>query len=212
MKLLSYLSCGLSTTFNILVNAVTFGRVLWLEGRVTGGRFRNWARNFRYKPVSFARPTTEQEIVDLVQNSTAIRFFGSGHSFNAGVVSDHTLVSLDNYCGVVWKDLPNMQVCFRGGTRVRDVVKALLAEGLAFAAMPSHDAQSLAGILSTDVHGTGRNWGWVSEMVIGMKIIDGSGQVHQVGPSDDLFKAAIGGIGAVGIITEVAVQAVPRFN
>lgn len=212
MKFLSYLSCGFATTFNILVNAVTFGRVLWLEGRVRGGRFRNWARNFRYNPSSFVRPTTEQEIIDLIQNSTGIRFFGSGHSFNDGVVSDHTLVSLDEYAGVVWKDLTAMQICFRGGTRVRDVVKTLLADGLAFAAMPSHDAQSIAGILSTDVHGTGKNWGWVSEMVVGMKIIDGLGNVHQVGPADDLFKAAIGGIGAIGVIAEVTVQAVPRFN
>ncbi len=212
MKWLSYLSCGFSTTFNIFVNAVTLGKVLWLEGRVVGGRFRNWARNFRYNPTNFVRPTTEQAIIDLVQNSTAIRFFGSGHSFNAGVVSDGTLVSLDDYCGVVWKDLPNMQVCFRGGTRIRDVVKTLLADGLAFKAMPSHDAQSIAGILSTDVHGTGRDWGWVSDLVVGLKIIDGLGNVHQVGPADDLFKAAIGGIGAVGIISEVTVQAVPKFN
>jgi len=91
-------------------------------------------------------------------------------------------------------------------------VKVLLSDNLAFAAMPSHDAQSIGGILSTDVHGTGRSWGWVSEMVVGMKIIDGLGNVHQVGPADDLFKAAIGGIGAVGVIAEVTVQAVPRFN
>src|SRR5678816_1197945 len=123
MKWLSYLSCGFSTTFNILVNAVTLGRVLWLEGRVVGGRFRNWARNFRYTPTNFVRPTTEQEIIDLVQNSTAIRFFGSGHSFNAGVVSDHTLVSLDDYAGVVWMDLAAKRMCFKGGTRIRDVVK-----------------------------------------------------------------------------------------
>src|SRR4030095_6005015 len=42
--------------------------------------------------------------------------------------------------------------------------------------------------------------------------ICGLRKVHQVGPADDLFKAAIGGIGAVGIIAEVTVQAVPRFN
>jgi hypothetical protein len=103
-------------------------------------------------------------------------------------------------------------VCFKGGTRVRDVVRTLLADGLAFKAMPSHDAQSIAGILSTDVHGTGKDWGWVSELVTGLKIIDGLGNVHQVGPTDDLFKAAIGGIGAIGVIAEVTVQAVPRFN
>jgi hypothetical protein len=31
-------------------------------------------------------------------------------------------------------------------------------------------------------------------------------------PADDLFKAVIGGVGAVGIILEVTVQGVPRFN
>ena len=36
--------------------------------------------------------------------------------------------------------------------------------------------------------------------------------VHECQPSDDLFKAAIGGVGAVGIITEVVIQAVDRFN
>ncbi|HEX6126147.1 MAG TPA: D-arabinono-1,4-lactone oxidase [Pyrinomonadaceae bacterium] len=212
MKILSYLHCGFATTLNILVNAVTFGRVLWLEGRVTGGRFKNWARNFVYSPPNYVKPTTEQEIIDLVQNSSAVRFFGSAHSFNDGVVTDHTLVSLDEYAGLIWKDLTTKRACFKGGTRIRDVVKILLDDGLAFQALPSHDAQSIAGILSTDVHGTGGGWGWVSEMVVELKIIDGLGSVHQVGPSDDLFKAAIGGIGAVGIIAEVTVQAVDRFN
>jgi hypothetical protein len=36
--------------------------------------------------------------------------------------------------------------------------------------------------------------------------------VHERGPSDDLFRAAISGIGAVRIISEVTVQGVPRFN
>ena len=91
-------------------------------------------------------------------------------------------------------------------------MKALLDEGLAFSALPSHDAQSIAGILSTDVHGTGRDWGFVSESVVRLKLIDGKGEVYECGPSDELFKAAIGGIGSVGIIAEVVVQGVERFN
>jgi FAD/FMN-containing dehydrogenase len=90
----------------------------------------------------------------------------------------------------------------------------LFDEGLAFRALPSHDAQSIAGILSTDVHGTGnvfgttgKEWGFVSQSVVGLKLIDGKGEVHECEPSDDLFKAAIGGVGAVGIISEVVVQA-----
>ena len=212
MKTTSYLRGAFATTYNIILNALTLGRYVWLEGRVTDGRFQNWARRFRYQPQRFVQPTTEEEIVALVKNSRSLRLFGSGHSFNGGVLVDDTLVSLDRYSGIIWADAEKKQMAVKGGTRVRDIIKALLAEGLAFAAQPSHDAQSIAGILSTDVHGTGRDWGFVSQSVVKLKIVDGQGQVIECEPGDDLFKAAIGGIGAVGIIAEVVLQAVDRFN
>ncbi len=210
MKLRSYFYGGFATTLNIIINGLTLGKKLWLEGRVRGGRFRNWARQYGYRPATFAEPTTEEEIVNLVKSSQKLRFFGSGHSFNSGVVTDGTLVSLDKYAGVVKKE--GNLVTVRGGTRMRDVVQLLLDNGLAFEALPSHDAQSIGGILATNVHGTGRDWGFVGEMVEGMKIIDGKGDIHECTPADDLFRAAIGGIGAVGIIAEVTVRTVPRFN
>src|SRR5918993_3136267 len=72
----SYLKVASATTFNIAINAVTLGRYLWLEGRVRGGVFRNWARRFRYQPVKFAQPRTEQEIIELVNGSQSLRIFG----------------------------------------------------------------------------------------------------------------------------------------
>lgn len=213
IKFVSYLRVALLTTVNIVLNAVTLGRYIWLEGRVRNGIFMNWARRFCYMPEKFVQPSTETEIVELVKNSRNLRVFGSGHSFNTGVVSDETLVSLDNYSGLVHREgLKEDQLAVKGGTRVRDVVKLLFDRGLAFEALPSHDAQSIAGILSTDVHGTGRDWGFVSESVVRLRLVDGNGNIHECQPSDDLFKAAIGGIGAVGIITEVVVQGVRRFN
>src|SRR5215211_374654 len=212
MKFLSYSRVALLTTLNIVINAVTLGRFVWLEGRVRGGVFMNWARRFRYRPGSFVRPTTEAEISELVRNSRSLRVFGSGHSFNTGVVSDGTLVSLDDYSGLLWKDRDKKQIAVKGGTRVRNVVQLLFDEGLAFSALPSHDAQSIAGILSTDVHGTGKDWGFVTQSVVRLKIVDGKGEIHECEPPDDLFKAAVGGIGAVGIITEVVIQGVERFN
>ncbi len=212
MKLVGYFRVGLLTTLNIVLGAATLERHVLLEGRVRKGVFANWAGRFRYAPQKFVRPTTEAELVELVKTSKTLRVFGSGHSFNAGVVSDETLVSLDEYSGLLWKDSENRQIAVKGGTRVRDIVKLLLEEGLAFEALPSHDAQSIAGILSTDVHGTGRDWGFVSESVVGLKLVDGKGEIHECQPSDYLFRAAIGGIGAVGIIAEVVVQGVDRFN
>ena len=212
MKRRGYFYVALATTLNIIIYALTLGRYLWLEGRVRGGVFRNWGRRYRYRPKNFVKPTTEEEIVALVRSAEGVRFYGAAHSFNNGVVADHTLVSLDNYKGVLWKNLETKQVAFKGGTRIRECAALLLDEGLAFGALPSHDAQSIAGIISTDVHGTGRDWGFVSDEVVSFKLIDGKGVVHECEPEDDLFKTAIGGIGAPGIISEVVVQAVTRFN
>jgi FAD/FMN-containing dehydrogenase len=218
MKFLGYLRVASFTTLNIVLNAATLGHYVWLEGSVRRGVFTNWAKRFRHAPKRFARPTTQDEIVDLVRNSRSVRVFGSAHSFNEGIVSDEALVSLDHCSGLVWKDRHARRMAVKGGTRVRDVVKLMLDEGLAFRALPSHDAQSIAGILSTDVHGTGNalgtaeEWGFVSQSVVGLKLIDGKGEAHECGPDDDLFKAVIGGVGAVGIISEVVVEGVERFN
>jgi FAD/FMN-containing dehydrogenase len=212
MKFKDYFKVAFATTYNIILNALTLGRFVWLEGRVRNGVFKNWIRRFRYRPKNFVQPANEKEIVELVKNSKSLRVFGSGHSFNGGVLVDETLISLDNYSGVIWKDLEKKQLAVKAGTRVRDVVKELMDNGLAFAAQPSHDAQSIGGILSTDVHGTGRDWGFISESVVKLKIIDGNGEIHECEPPDDLFKAAIGGIGAVGIIAEVVLQGVDRFD
>jgi FAD/FMN-containing dehydrogenase len=219
MRLFSYLRAASATTLNVVLNAATLGRFVWLEGRVRGGAFRNWARRFRYRPERFAQPKSEQQIAELLASTRRLRVFGSAHSFNGGVVTDGALVSLDRFSGAITgggarEEDPRKQnqMAVRGGTRVRDVVKLLGERGLAFEALPSHDAQSIGGILSTDVHGTGTDWGFVSDSVVGLTVMDGRGQQHECGPSDELFKAAIGGVGAVGIITEVVVQAVPRFN
>ena len=212
MKRRSYLYCGWTTTLNVILYSLTFGHYLWLEGRVVNGFFTNWLKRLRYRPTTFALPTNEQEIVDIIKSSSGIRAFGAGHSFNSGPVADHTLISLDRYSGLISIDRVKNHVVVRGGTRVRDVSRMLFENGLAIESLPSHDAQSIGGIISTDVHGTGRDWGFVSEHVLGIKLIDGKGDIYELKPEDELFKAAIGGIGGVGIITEVVLKVVDRFN
>lgn len=212
MFLRSYLWAALKTTLNILLNALTLGRYIWLEGRVKRGVFHNWGHRFHYRPALLAMPGTEAEVVTLVRSARRLRVFGAGHSFNSGVVTDETLVSLDRYTGILWVDVAKKQMAVRAGARIRDINRALLQRGWAFAALPTHDAQSIGGIISTDVHGTGRDWGFVSQSVARLKIVDGRGEIIECEPSDALYKAAIGGIGAVGIIVEVVVQAVDAFS
>jgi L-gulonolactone oxidase len=121
-------------------------------------------------------------------------------------------VSLDELAGVVRIDREAKLAVVWAGTRLRDLTRVLRSEGLAIRSLASHDAQSIAGIVSTDVHGTGRGPAHFSDQVMSLRLVDGSGTVHEVGPGDDLFRAAIGGIGAVGIITQMTIQCVDAFS
>ena len=107
MRIFGYVKVASFTTVNILLNGATLGRWVWMEGRVERGVFTNGAKRLRYVPKRFAKPATEQEIVELIQNAGSVRIFGSGHSFYSGV---ETQATLDNDSGLVWKDLDQKQV------------------------------------------------------------------------------------------------------
>ena len=207
-----YFAQALHTTLNSVLYTLSFGNYLWLEGRCSGKSWHNWTHGQLHLVEPYLLPANEQEIIEAVRRYPRLRVVGAGHSFNAGVVNEATL-SLDAHTGIVEVDKTNKRVRVRAGTRVRDISRTLLEqEKLAVVALPSHDAQSIGGILSTDVHGTGRDVGFVSQSVVGLRIVDGQGEVHDVGPEDDLFRAAIGGIGAVGIIVEVTLRCVAAFH
>ncbi len=184
---------------------------LLLEGRRRGDVYRNWSGDRRHR-VDWAEPATEEELAELIRSADSVRVVGSGHSFNDALASNGLTVSLDRLSGIVAVDPVSHQATVRAGTRLRDLNVELFRLGLALRSLASHDAQSIGGILATDVHGTGRDPAHLSDQVIGLRLVDGTGTVHALGPDDDLFRAAVGGLGAVGIITEVTIQCVEAFN
>ncbi|MEL6980882.1 MAG: FAD-binding protein, partial [Actinomycetota bacterium] len=199
------------TMANALVYLVTNRRTLLLEGRFRRGTYRNWSGD-RCHRASWAQPKTEAEVARLVAGADTVRIVGSGHSFNDGLASRGLTLSLDRLTGVVDIDRRTKQATVRAGTRLRDLTPLLAQEGLAIRSLASHDAQSVAGILSTDVHGTGRLPAHLSDQVVSIRLVDGRGIIHQVGPDDEIFQAAAGGLGAIGVITEVTVQCVDAFR
>ena len=202
---------GAKTTANAIVYLATNRRLLLLEGRRRRGTYRNWSGDRRHRS-DWAQPDTEDEVARLVAEAESVRVVGSGHSFNDGLATGGLTLSLDRLAGLVGIDHETKRATAWAGTRLRDLTPVLAEHGLAIRSLASHDAQSVAGILSSDVHGTGRLPAHLSDQVVSMRIVDGTGTVHEVGPDDDRFQAAAGGIGAVGVITQVTVQCVDAFR
>ena len=179
---------------------------------------KNWSQRYHWQPELIAYPSTEEDIQVLVRKALKekkkVRIIGSGHSFNPLWVTDHILISLDQYQGLVQVDHEQQQATVKGGTKLFRLGELLFAEGLAMENMGDIDVQSLAGTISTGTHGTGLAFGTISTQVRKIRFINGKGEAVQCSATEnhELFKAAQVSLGALGIITEITLQCVPAYR
>jgi hypothetical protein len=182
------------------------------EGHYRHGTWRNWTANYEASPASFVRPASEIELCAAVAQARKVRMVGGGHSFNDGTLCSDRMISLDAYDRIIEVDAVAKTARVQGGIRLRDLNRALWNCGLGLPVLGSTDAQSIAGLVSTDLHGTGRDHGFLSEQILSLRIIGGNGEARTVRPGDPLFHAAIGAIGTCGVIAEVELQLVDSFR
>lgn len=179
---------------------------------------KNWAGNITWDPGQVALPSSEGAILDLVRkainDNRKIRLIGTGHSFTALCATDEIAVSLDNYQGIVSVNKEKHQATVKGGTKLNVLGELLFAYGMAMENLGDIDVQSIAGTISTGTHGTGKSFGTISTQIIGIKFINGKGEVVNCATDNNpnLLKAAQVSLGLLGVITEVTLQCVPAYK
>jgi FAD/FMN-containing dehydrogenase len=201
-------------TLNTLVYLLSGGSTTLHEGRYSArrGTWRNWSGVVTVRPQRYETPETEAELCRIVRESTRLRAVGGGHTFNDSTRTEHTLLSLDRYNRVLEVDAAQLRVRVQAGIRLRELNKVLARHGLALPVLGSTDTQSLAGLIATDLHGTGRKHGFLSEQVLSLRIVNARGEAETFLPGSDVFHAAIGAIGTCGVVTEVELRCVPAFH
>ena len=179
---------------------------------------KNWGKNITWHPTNLYQPKSEQEIQVIVHqalnDNKNIRLLGTGHSFTAVCATDNILISLDNYQGLISVDKEKCQATVKAGTKLNLLGELLDAQGMAMENLGDIDVQSIAGTISTSTHGTGKEFGTISTQVIGLKLINGRGEIIECSKNNNksLFKAAQVSLGVLGVITEVTLQCVPAYR
>lgn len=179
---------------------------------------KNWSGKYQWQPEQLLFPKSEEEIQEgikkAIQAKKKVRIIGTGHSFNPLWVTDHILISLDEYQGLVRVDQENKQVVVKAGTKLSTLGDLLFEEGLAMENLGDIDAQSLGGTIGTGTHGTGLGFGSISTQVIGIRLINGLGEMVYCSrkKNRDLFKAAQVSLGLLGVITEITLQCVSAYK
>lgn len=184
------------------------------------GRVRtwsNWAGNQRCL-AHVVRPTTEVELQRLVADAAArgatVKAVGAGHSFTDVALGDDVLVDLSDYGRVLSVDRAACTVTVQAGCPLHRLSEHLWTRGLALANLGDIDVQSVAGATATATHGTGRAFRVLSDSVIGMRIVTGTGEVLvcDAGTRPDVLAAARVGVGALGLVSTLTLRVVPAFH
>ncbi len=181
-------------------------------------KWQNWSKSVTCFPKVIEYPSTEEQIAELVKkanlNNQKIRVVGSGHSFSPIVETNDILVSLDKLSGLIQADINTKTAELWAGTKVFKIGDLLLKHNLALEIMGDYNQQSIAGALSTGTHGTGIELRSLSNMIEGITLVNGNGEIIKIDSENnpqwlDYSKVSLG---MFGIITRIKLRLVDAYK
>lgn len=182
-----------------------------------GSKWSNWGRVESADPVWVARPTSVDEVIDVVRQARelglTVKAIGAGHSFTAIAAAPGILIDLAGLDGLIAVDADKRRVTLAAGTNLYQLPALLQPHGLAMENLGDIDRQTIAGATSTGTHGTGGAFRGLSAQIVALRMVTAEGGILTVSETEnaELLPAARLGLGALGILVEVTVQCVPAF-
>ena len=171
----------------------------------------NWAGNHTYQAAALHRPTTLDQVRELVAGAGRLRVLGSRHSFS-DIADSAELLSLDGLPADVVVDHAAGTVSLAGGLRYGDLAEVLKAEGVALANLASLPHISVAGAVATATHGSGDANGNLATAVAGLELVTASGEVLTASRGDPDFDGLVVGLGTLGAVTRVTLDVEPAYQ
>jgi FAD/FMN-containing dehydrogenase len=169
-----------------------------------------------------------------------VRAVGSGHSWSDVGLTTGVMLLPQGLAGPLPLDRELLRadassdrlVRVLSGTRLRELNAHLDSLGLALSNMGGYDGQTVAGVLSTSTHGSGLRHGPLSDMARSLELVASGGRLLRIeragGPTDpeafarrrrgwelvqddEVFNAAVVGMGSMGVIYAVTLQVRAAF-
>ncbi|MCU1579950.1 MAG: linked oxidase domain protein [Rhodoglobus sp.] len=171
----------------------------------------NWSQHHDYRATTLHRPTTLEQLQDVVANAPKIRALGSRHSFN-DIADSAELVTLEGMPPAIVIDAESETVSFSAGLRYGDLGIVLQREGWGLRNLASLPHISVAGAVATGTHGSGDRNGTLSRAVSGIVLVTASGALRSITPADPEFDGAVVSLGALGVVTRITLDIEPTFQ
>ncbi|NUT06388.1 MAG: FAD-binding protein [Hamadaea sp.] len=180
-------------------------------GRLTGV-ITNWAGNVTYSARGLHRPTTLDELRELVARAERVRPLGTGHSFNRLADTPGELISPAALPALMEIDSAGARVRVSGGVRYGELARYLWTHGYALRNLASLPHISVAGAVSTGTHGSGVGNRSLSAEVTAVELVTADGSLVELSEGDDRFPGAVVALGALGVVSSLTLRVSPAYE
>ncbi|MEO7123287.1 MAG: FAD-binding protein [Lacisediminihabitans sp.] len=172
----------------------------------------NWAGNYTYRASTVHRPTSVEDVQELVAAADHIKALGSRHSFNDVADSTGEQLSLEAMPTELDINRAANTVTVNAGARYGSFAEELHGAGFAVHNLASLPHISVAGAVATGTHGSGDRNGNLSAAVAGFELVTADGSLVTVRRGDADFEGTVVSLGALGVVTRVTLDIEPTFE
>ena len=172
----------------------------------------NWAEHIAFAAADTHFPRTLAEVQDTVRTATKLRPIGSRHSFNDIADTPGGIVSLRALERRIEIDAAARTVTVDGGIRYAELCPSLDEAGWALFNLGSIPDFTIVGAVSTSTHGSGNANRNLAASVAALEFVAASGELVCLARGDADFDGAVVGLGALGVVTSLTLDIVPRFE
>ncbi|MGN6613388.1 MAG: FAD-binding protein [Angustibacter sp.] len=173
---------------------------------------RNWAGNVVYGPEAVQRPTSVDELSDLVRRSPSVRVLGTRHSFSDIACTDGALVSLEALPTSVTVDAATATARVTGSLRYGELVPQLDTAGFALPNLGSLPHISVAGACATGTHGSGDANRCLAAAVRAVDVVTADGELRTLQRGEPGFPGAVVSLGALGPVVALTLDLEPTYR
>jgi xylitol oxidase len=171
----------------------------------------NWAGNYTYRARRLHRPSTLEQVQEIVAATPRVRVLGSRHSFT-DIGDSRELVTLDGLPADVVVDPEARTASFSASLTYGELAAELSRAGMALANLASLPHISVAGAVATATHGSGDANQNLATAVAALQMVTSDGEVTTAARGEADFDGLVVGLGALGAVTRITLDIEPAYE
>src|SRR5258707_4155239 len=176
-------------------------------------KLKNWASNLEYSTDRLYSANSLEQVQSYVKKQSKLKVLGTRHCFNNIADSTNNFLSVKSMDEVVALEPDARTVTVDAGVTYGQLCPHLHNKGFALHNLASLPHISIAGACSTATHGSGETNGNLATAVSALEMVTATGDVVRLSRKSDadLFRGAVVGLGALGVITRITLDIQPTY-